>query len=297
MEMARHEFRSDIFTRPAAEARAAARLSDRDFARLSEFISGTIGVKMPEAKRTLLESRLIKRLRALNLRSFDEYCDYLFGGSSADETVHMIDLVVTNKTDFFREPAHFDTLSEKVLPDLMSVGAGTDRPLTVWSAGCSTGEEPYTLAMILKEFAETVDRFDFQVLGTDISTRVLAKASDGIYEEARVAPVPMELRRKYLLRSRDSSKGLVKISPELGSHVRFKRVNLMDEDWDLGGETDIIFCRNVIIYFNRETQEALFRKFAAKLSRGGYIFIGHSETLNGFDLPLDKVAPTVYRKI
>ncbi len=297
MEILQHgPLASPGFETPAIDL-VRPKLSDRDFARLGEFISGTIGVKMPEAKRSLLESRLLKRLRALNLRSFEEYCDSLFGGFSADETVHMIDLVVTNKTDFFREPGHFENLTERVLPELVSAGAGTERPLTVWSAGCSSGEEPYTLAMILKEFGEGLKRFDFQVLGTDISTRALAKASAGIYEEAKISPVPMDLRRKYLLRSRDSSRGLVKISPELGSHVRFRRLNLMDEDWDLGGEADIIFCRNVIIYFNRETQEALFRKFSGRLSKGGYIFIGHSETLNGFDLPLDKAAPTVYRKM
>ncbi len=284
-----------LFSTGVVEPRFA-RLSDSDFARLSGFIDATIGVKMPEEKRTLLESRLVKRLRQLNLRTFGEYCDYLFGERSSDEKVNMLDLVVTNKTDFFREPSHFEVLIEKALPGLVSAGAGTDRPLTVWSAGCSTGEEPYTIAMVLKEFAEGRERFDFQVIGTDISTRALSKASVGVYEEALVTPVPMELRRKYLLRSRDSSKGLVKISPELASHVRFERLNLMDDDWELGAGIDVIFCRNVIIYFDRETQEALFRKFSRKLAPGGYVFIGHSETLNGFDLPFVKIAPTVYGK-
>ncbi len=273
------------------------RLSDRSFARLGDFITRTVGVKMPEVKRTLLESRLARRLRQLEMRSFDEYCDYLFGGDCAEEIAHMIDLVVTNKTDFFREPAHFDFLAGEALPVLAAAGAGTRRTLRVWSAGCSTGEEPYTIAMILKDFAESLAAFDFEVVGTDISTRVLARASAGVYEEDKVSPVPMDCRRRHLLRSRDSSKGLVKITPELRSHVKFHRLNLIDDEWEFQEKADVIFCRNVIIYFDRGTQQTLFKKFLGNLSHGGYIFIGHSETLNGFDLPLVKEAPTIYRKV
>lgn len=270
------------------------RLSDRDFRRLSEFIHGELGIKMPPAKKTLLESRLQKRLRALGYGSFEEYCDFLFtAGVHGDELVHMIDLVTTNKTDFFRESHHFDFLTETVLPQFSKSGA----PMRIWSAGCSTGEEPYTLAMVLSEFARTNpgSGFDFSIHATDISTRVLEAASRGVYKEDRIEPVAEDLKRRYFLRSRDKSKGLVRVSRELRQRVSFARVNLMDEEYSVD-QSDIIFCRNVIIYFNKETQEELFNKFCAYLKPGGLLFIGHSETLSGMGLPLLKVSNSVYQR-
>ena len=272
------------------------RLSDGEFRALSSLVEGELGIKMPPAKKTLLESRLQKRLRALNLASYADYCDMLFNrGGMETELVHMLDLVTTNKTDFFREEHHFEFLANCALERMVRA---TGPKVSIWSAGCSTGEEPYTLAMVLSEFARSRPGmgFDYAITATDISTRVLEAASRGIYQEDRIVPVPAELKRRYFLRSRDSSKALVRVAPELRARVAFSRVNLMDETYPVEGPFDAIFCRNVIIYFDKPTQERLFAKFCEYLKPGGFIFIGHSETLSGIDLPLRKVATSVYEK-
>ncbi|MBI5562170.1 MAG: protein-glutamate O-methyltransferase [Deltaproteobacteria bacterium] len=278
-----------------------AKMSERDFRRLSEYIEAELGIKMPLAKKQLLESRLLKRLRALGLDTYGEYCDYLFSQEGqGKEIVTMIDLVTTNKTDFFREPDHFDYLFNTALPELVrSYGAGVRKTLVVWSAGCSTGEEPYTIAMVMSEFAERYPGFgfDFTILATDISTRVVETAARGVYGADRIAPIPEEMRRKYLLRSKDRQKGLFRVAPELRGRVRFRRLNFMDEDFGFREPLDVIFCRNVIIYFDKETQERLLQRFCENLRPGSFIFLGHSETLTGFDVPLERVAPSVYRRL
>lgn len=272
-----------------------------DFRRLSEFIERELGIKMPDAKKTMLECRLQKRLRILGLKVFSEYCDYLFSNEGIEsELVHMIDMVTTNKTDFFREPQHFDYLVQEVLPELVkSNGAGITRSFMVWSAGCSTGEEPYTLAMVLNEFADKYPGLGFRytILGTDISTRVLEVAKSGVYPEEKVAPVPMPLRKKYLLRGTGKNKGLVRIVPELRNLVKFRRLNFMEGDFGMREPLDGIFCRNVFIYFDKTTQERLLGRFCRHIVPGGYIFIGMSETLSGMNLPLSRVNPSIYKKI
>lgn len=290
----------DVETGPQSTARAVV-MSTAEFERLSAFIHAELGIKMPSVKRTLLESRLQKRLKGLRMRSFSEYCDYLFSpeGASA-EMIQMIDLVTTNKTDFFREIHHFEYLADSVLPELVSGrGAGVKRPLRVWSAGCSSGEEPYTIAMVLNEFGRINPAlgFDYSIISTDISTRVLEAARRGVYSEAQAAPIPGELKRRYLLRSRDNTRGVVRIVPELRAKTSFMRLNFMDPEFNFSEPLDMIFCRNVVIYFDKATQARLFGRFCDCLGKGSYLFIGHSETLNGFDLPLEKVSTSVYRKI
>lgn len=273
-------------------------LSMHDFRRLSGFISSECGIKMPDAKKVMLEARLRKRLRWLGLGSFEEYCDYLFSPEGmANELIHMIDVVTTNKTDFFREPRHFDYLVEHVLPDLIGrCGSGLKRKLKVWSAGCSTGEEPYTIAMVLSEFREKCPSFDFSIEATDISTKVLEKASRGVYAEEKIATVPPVLKKKYVMVSKDRNKRLVRVAPELRVSVRFRRLNFMEDDFDIDAPVDIIFCRNVIIYFDKQTQERLLNHLCGHLIPGGYIFTGHSETLSGLNTPLVTVGPMVYKK-
>jgi chemotaxis protein methyltransferase CheR len=253
---------------------------------------------MPPAKKAMLVARLQKRLRSLDMKSFGDYIDYLFAPDGIkDELVRMIDLITTNKTDFFREPDHFDYLLQWVLPEWSQKHGGCGKKLMLWSAGCSTGEEPYTLAMVLNEFAVSCPGFDYQILATDISTRVLEKAEQAVYDEERIAPVPSSLRHKYLLRSKDKSRGLVRVVPGLREKVRFRRLNFMDGNFGMREPMDIIFCRNVIIYFDQSTQERLLNKFYTHLTKDGFIFMGHSETLNGLDVSLVMVHPTVYRKI
>lgn len=276
-------------------------MTEKDFGRLSEFIENELGIKMPPAKKVMLESRLQKRLRALGMGSFSQYCDYIFTENGIEnELIHMIDVVTTNKTDFFRESQHFDFLVNTAVPDLIrNYGGGIRKSLTIWSAGCSTGEEAYTIAMVLSEFAERYPglAFDFQIIATDISTRVLSIAKRAVYNEETITPVPMGFRKKYILRSRDSSSMLVRIVPQLRTCVRFRRLNFMHDDFGFREPLDVIFCRNVMIYFDKPTQERLIRKFYEHLAPGGYLFIGHSETFNGIDVPFHKAGPTVYRKI
>jgi chemotaxis protein methyltransferase CheR len=268
-------------------------MSQADFVKLKEFIYTESGIKITDVKKTMLEARLQKRLRGLGLQSFSQYCDYLFSPEGIeDELAHMIDQVTTNKTDFFREPAHFNYLTSRVLPEL----ARSKKRVMLWSAGCSSGEEPYTLAMVMTEYIDGRQSLDFLILATDISTRVLEKAKHAIYEHESIVPIPPAMQQKYLLRSKDKEKNLYRVVPELRKHVQFRRLNFMNNDFGFREEVEIIFCRNVIIYFDKPTQERLLNKFCNCLSPDGYIFMGHSETLLGMDVPLVQVAPTVYRR-
>jgi len=274
-------------------------MSTELFNRLSDFIYTESGIKMPLSKKTMLEARLQKRLRTIGINSFGEYCNYLFSPEGiANELVNMIDVVTTNKTDFFREPQHFDYLLEYVLPDLINTsGCGIRRPFMIWSAACSSGEEPYTLAMVLDEFSRKAQGFHYNILATDISTRVLEKAKQAIYDEERVQPVPIDLKRKYLMRNKNRDLKQVRIVPELRAQVRFRRLNFMAGDFGMREKMDVIFCRNVLIYFDRPTQEKVLNRLCAHLRPGGYLFTGHSETISGMNVPLETVANTVSRRL
>jgi chemotaxis protein methyltransferase CheR len=235
-------------------------------------------------------------LKALELHSYGQYCDYLFGRQGRkEEIVHFIDVVTTNKTDFFREPRHFDFLVDRALPEVSRNESG--RPFLIWSAGCSTGEEPYTMAIVLSEYAQSHPGFRFRILASDISTVVLGKAELGVYTSDVVAPVAAQLRRKYFMRSRQPGSERVRVVPELRRSIEFRRLNFMDADYGIAEKADAIFCRNVIIYFDRPTQERILLKLANCLMPGGYMFVGHSETLHDMNLPLEPVAPALYRRI
>jgi chemotaxis protein methyltransferase CheR len=271
-------------------------LSASDFERLRALIHAESGINLNPDKKTMLEVRLRRRLHGLHLSSCAEYCEYLFTPDTQDgELVHLLNAVTTNKTDFFREPDHFEFLASSALPELER-RMGAERKLLVWSAGCSTGEEPYTIAMVLSEYAQGHAGFRFGVLATDLSTAVLDKARAGIFKSEVVTPVPVNLRKKHLMRSRDPAADVVRIVPELRAKVEFRRLNFMDEDYGLSETPGVIFCRNVIIYFNRQTQERLLRKLVHHLAPGGYFFAGHSESLQSMDLPLVSAGPSVYRK-
>lgn len=271
-------------------------MTTREFNTIGGFIQAEFGIKMPAAKKIMLQSRLTKRLRVMKMSSYRQYQEYLFSPEGLEKEVpHMIDVVTTNKTDFFREQSHFELLDKELLPAWLQQTGGR-RPFTVWSAGCSTGEEPYSLAMILAEFALNHDAFSFDILGTDISGEVLQKARQAIYPAQKTETIPAGMRKKYLMKSKDRKKQLARVVPEIRKKVTFRRLNLM-EPFSCPGERDAIFCRNVIIYFERPTQEALFQKCCNCLKPGGYLFIGHSETLSGMRLPLTQVRPTVYQKI
>lgn len=271
-------------------------MTDQEFNRLGHYITERCGIKMPLSKKTMLQGRLQKRVRALKMTNYSAYADFVFSNRGMEEEIfHMIDAVTTNKTDFFREAAHFEYLTSRALPEIMNLKQGKSwNKFRFWSAGCSTGEEPYTLAMVLSHFAENRPEFHFSILATDISTRVLECAMQGIYAQEKITPVPMPMRKKYLLRGK--TKPVVRVIDELRASVQFMRLNFMDEHFGIREMMDAVFCRNVIIYFDRPTQEAILSRICRHLSPGGYLFMGHSETLNGMNLPINQVTASIYRK-
>ena len=272
-------------------------VSNADFKCLSRLIYQKVGIKIPESKKTMLIGRLSKRLKALKLSTMREYCEYLFTPEGRQlEHVHFLDVVTTNKTDFYREPNHFEFLSASLLPQWQD-SIDENRKFNIWSAGCSTGEEPYTMAMVLNEYAEATTRqsFDYQIIATDISTRVLDHAKKAIYHSDRIEPIPTPIRKKYLQRSKNDTSPLIRIGEQLRNKVRFSRINFMNNSFSLPNKMDAIFCRNVIIYFDKTTQEQLIQKFCHNLQPGGYLFLGHSESIHGFNVPLDQIGPTVYQ--
>ena len=272
----------------------AGHLSRRNFDRLARYIRDTSGIKMPDSKITMLEGRLRRRVHATGQPSIDAYCERLFEADNlAAEGLHLINAVTTNKTDFFREPAHFQYLSDTVLPDLAERGVRTIR---AWSAACSTGPEAYTLAMVLDDRVRAAGAGDFTILATDLDTEVLHAAHRGVYPADMIEPVPERLRRKYLLSPRDTARREVRIVPELRSAIGFAPLNLMDGHYPVGAPMDLIFCRNVLIYFDKPTQRQVVSRLLDCLAPQGHLFLGHSETITGFDLPLEQVANTVFRR-
>ncbi|WP_413710234.1 CheR family methyltransferase [Rhizobium sp. Rhizsp82] len=270
------------------------RISKRNFDKLSRFIYDYSGIKMPPSKLTMLEGRLRRRLRATNHSTFDDYCDFLFDEGGLDqETVYLIDVVTTNKTDFFREAKHFEYMQMTALPALVSSGV---RKIRTWSSACSTGAEPYTMAMVLSEFVEENAGLSYSVLATDLSTDVLQTARRGIYAQDLVQPVPYDLQRKYVMTAKQAGRREVRIAPKLRSKIGFARMNLMDDKYPVGEPMQIIFCRNVLIYFDKPTQQSVLTRLCDCLADGGYMFIGHSESITGFDLPLKQVSNTVFQK-
>lgn len=251
---------------------------------------------MPPSKLAMLHSRLEKRMNALGITSVREYATRINQGHSAEELKNFYDVVTTNKTEFFREPQHFKYLYQKVLPTLHKAHRGHWN-CRLWCAGCSSGEEVYTLGMVLAEYQRTQTNFEFSIVASDISTRVLATAQHATYPEAAAEPIPLPLRSRYLLRSRSAHKSRVRIVPDLQKHVQFMRINFMDERYPIDGRVDVIFFRNVLIYFDKETQQKVLERQCALLKPGGYLFVSLTESLAGLQLPLENVSSSVFRKV
>ena len=272
-------------------------MTDEDFGKLSTFIYDELGIKMPYVKKIMLQSRLYKRLVDLKIGTFKDYIEFVFSKEGQEEEIiKMIDLITTNKTEFFRESSHFDFLSGTALPEIC--GDRQNRKLIrIWSAGCSSGEEPFTIAIVLKEFLENHPEFDFDIFATDISLRILQKASTAIYTEDRISTIPLELKRKYFLKSKDQTAKTVRLIPEIRSKVTFHRMNFMDPYYNIDREFDFIFCRNVLIYFDRDTQQQVITKLSARLRKDGIFFLGHSESITNMVVPLRQIKPTIFRKI
>ena len=271
-------------------------LSNRRFAAIAQYVEREVGIKLPLSKRLMVESRLSKRVRALGLRDLDDYAAHLFDrGKIQEESAYLVDCVTTNKTDFFREPAHFDFLTRTAVPRF--VGSRTDRMIKVWSAASSIGAEAFTIAMVLQDMVAAGARFRFSVLGTDVSGQVIEQARAAIYPAAMVEPVPAAMRQRYLMASRQSEDPLVRVVPELRKLVQFHGLNLMDPQYPFDRDVDVIFCRNVLIYFDKPTQAAVTGRLAGHLRPGGYLILGHSESSAGNGVPgLTPVLPTIYQR-
>lgn len=273
-----------------------AELSEKDFQVFSQFIYSEYGIKMPLIKRIMLQGRLLKRIRELQMSSYSEYKNYFFSKEGQDkELLQFLNVVTTNKTDFFREPVHFNFMNEVVLPAFKNNGIN-GQPIKIWSAGCSSGEEPYTISIILNEYERLNPLFKFDILGSDISTQMLEKAAKGVYQANKLVTVPMELKKRYFLKSKDPNIHNVRVHPILQKNIRLTYLNLIDNSYSIKESFDIIFCRNVLIYFDRPTQEKVINKLCLQLKPGGHFFIGHSESLSGMDVPLEHVKPTIFKK-
>lgn len=276
-------------------AEGVQQLSDRHFRSIASLIESQVGIKLPAAKRLMLEGRLHKRVRALNCTDISEYVENLFQADQFEhELTHLIDVVTTNKTDFFREPSHFEFLKQVAVPELRKIpGRGE---LKVWSAASSTGMEAYTVAMVLDDMTRAGLRLAFRILGTDISTAVLRLAKTAIYTRDVLAPVPPEFVRRYFLRSRDRESDEVRVVPELRRLTHFMRMNLMDTSYPVDRDVDVVFCRNVLIYFDKDTQRKVVEQLCSHLRPGGYLMVGHSESMVHSVVPgLKQVQPTIFR--
>ena len=267
--------------------------TDAEFKRLREIVHARTGIALSEAKRELVYGRLARRLRKLKLQSFAEYCQLVETGEPA-ELEELTNAITTNLTSFFREGYHFEQLAAEALPQIESKRAATRR-LRLWSAGCSTGEEPYSLAVVLSEAMARLGNWDVKLLATDIDSKVVATAAEGVYAAERFKGVSAERIKKWFPPAAGRP-GFSAASPELKSLITFKQLNLLDP-WPMKGPFDVIFCRNVVIYFDKATQRRLFDRMAELQEPGGWLFVGHSENLLNVTRRYKLVGRTVYRRV
>jgi len=268
--------------------------SEDDFRSLSKLAYEQAGIVLPESKRNLIYGRLSRRLRALELSTFRDYRAYLTGAGGAGEMQNFVNSISTNLTKFFRESHHFDHFrSTVVVPYAQARGRG-NRRLRIWSAGCSTGEEPYTIAVILQREMADIARHDVRILATDIDTEVLAKAAQGEYPENSIEDVP-KAYRSYFAQNPGGRGSTVRLSTATRSLIAFRQLNLLNT-WPFRGQFDAVFCRNVMIYFDTPTKAALVERFVERLIPGGWLYIGHSESLLGSHNGLKLMGRTIYRR-
>lgn len=263
-------------------------LSDKQFKRISELAYTYSGIKLGSGKEELVKSRLVKRLRALSLTNFDDYIDYVENDRTFQELPQMIYELTTNKTSFFRELPHFDYLRQSILPTLRN------KRIRIWSAGCSSGEEPYTIAIVLREELPEIDRCDVAILATDLSKKVLSKAKSGIYDEMVIKDLPNNYLKYFDVEKTGSGKRY-QVRDNIKKLIKIAQLNLMEE-WPMKSTFNLIFCRNVMIYFDKETQNRLVNRFWEYLDSGGHLFVGHSESLTGLSHKFKFIQPATYMK-
>lgn len=265
--------------------------SDQNFEFIRKLALEHTGIVLSDHKRQMVYSRLARRLRKLRMDSFDHYCDII---SDMDEPEHkeFINAITTNLTAFFREPHHFEFLAKTLIPELQQ---RKQRRIRIWSAGCSSGDEPYSIAITLLESLPKPESWDVKILATDLDSNMLATAAQGVYEQKRIEGLTQKQRNKYFLKGRGEHEGLAAVHPDVRGLITFKQLNLLD-DWPMKGPFDLIFCRNVVIYFNKDTQRVLFSRYARLLGNQGYLIIGHSESLYKVSDQFTSIGRTIYRK-
>lgn len=268
-------------------------LHDSDFNKIAAFVRARTGIVLSDKKRDLVYSRLVRRLRALRLDSFTAYCDYLDGPDGDQEHGSLINAITTNLTGFFREAHHFEHLAETVLKPLIKERSSGQRRLRIWSSACSTGEEPHSIAMVLRSVLPETGGWDAKILATDIDTDVVAHAKAGRYAADALERAPSAFRTRYAERLPD---GRIQIDQRVRNLITFKQLNLMD-DWPMHGPFDVIFCRNVVIYFDKEQKCVLFDRMAELLQPKGWLYIGHSENLLGITERFQLMGRTIYRRV
>jgi len=269
-------------------------LGDDEFRFLTEFLSSQTGIVLSQHKRQMVCGRLVKRLRALHLTSFADYCDLLRGSDSESEVEHVVNAITTNITHFFRESHHFDFLRDQVLIPRVAERPRRSR-VRIWSAGCSSGEEPHSIAMVVADVLKPSEGWDVLILATDIDTNVLQRGSAGIYSAESAETIP-ETYRKRFLRRVPGAADKVQVADEVRQLIRFKQLNLHHK-WPMKGPFDVIFCRNVAIYFDKPTQRQLFNRYADLLAIGGFLYLGHAESLIGASDRFEVADKTVYRRV
>jgi chemotaxis protein methyltransferase CheR len=271
-------------------------MSDAEFELLRSLMFQQSGIELKDGKRELLKGRLAKRLRLLGYEQFAQYYDHLKNHDpQGTELQEMINAVTTHKTSFFRESHHFDRLRELLLiPACQAAAQGKRPPIRIWSAGCSSGEEPYSIAITVAANLERLATWDVKILGSDIDTAVLNKGRNAVYPRESVDDLPLEVLRRNFLCGKGKQSGYVQLKPDIRNLVKFGRVNLVGEKWPFRGKFDAIFCRNVMIYFDRDVQRTLLQKFAQHLKPGGFFFAGHSENFFGLNNSLRPIGGTVY---
>ncbi|MBF0161464.1 MAG: methyltransferase domain-containing protein [Magnetococcales bacterium] len=274
-------------------------ISDTDFRRLSEFVYAQCGILMPLAKKRLLTNLMQERLHVVGIQSIKDYMDWVMGSEhSCEELDQFIDIVASREGRFFHEADHFEFLAQTALPEVIKhSGAGISRDFMIWNAGCGAGEEAYTLAIVLLEFSQHYPGIQFKtkVLATDLSSRLLGIASEATYGMDKISSVPLELKRRYFLKSKDPGKRLVRLTPEIRNMVSFRRLNMLDAEFGLREQMDVIFCRDLISHFDPATQNTLIHKVCRYLAPGGYLFLGHSENLTNLRVPLLQSMPAIYQ--
>lgn len=267
--------------------------TDDDFERIRQFVSEHTGIVLTEAKKDMVYGRLSKRIRKGGFGDFSTFCDAVYDGDEEQQDF-LINAITTNLTAFFRENHHFDYLAEHVIPELVKQ-KGSHKRLRIWSAGCSTGEEPYSIAITLKEILPNFDQWDIKILATDLDANVVEHGHQGIYRAERIEGLSEERTKRWFKRGRGDKADLVKVKDELRQMISFKRLNLLHE-WPMNGSFDLMFCRNVVIYFDKDTQRTLFDRYAKILAPAAHLFIGHSESLYKVSTKFDSLGHTIYRK-